>query len=83
MGKHSRAHGLLQALEVLAVAVNAVVLVGGCAGIQRGHQGGGVPAGEQLGVGRRGDPPRSFAPLPPFAFLFLPLLRTEVNIQRT
>lgn len=81
-GKHSRAYGLLQAVDVLAVAVDAVVLVGGGAGILRGHQGGRVPAGEErvLGLGRSGDP--RFVPLLSFAFLFLPPLWMEVNIQR-
>lgn len=83
-GKDSRARGLLQAVDVLAGAVNAVVLVGGGAGILRGHQGGGVSAGEErvLGVGRSDDLPRRVVLLLSFAFLFLPPLWMEVRVQR-
>lgn len=74
---HSRAHGLLQAVDVLAAAVDAVVLVGGGAGVLRGDQGGRVPAGEErvLRVEGSGAPSGGSAPLFSFALLFLPRLR--------
>lgn len=71
---------------MLAGAVNAVVLVGGGAGILRGHQGGGVSAGEErvLGVGRSDDLPRRVVVvlLLSFTFLFLPPFGMEVRVQR-
>lgn len=82
-GERSHAHGLLHPVDVLAVAVDAVVLVGGGAGVQGGDQGGRVPTGEErvLRVGGSGDPTRRFAPLLSFAFLFLSSFWMEVSIQ--
>lgn len=59
------------------------MLVGGDAGILRGYQGGGVPAGEErvLRVERGGAPPHGSVLLLSFAFLFLPPL--WIGIRRT
>lgn len=61
------------------------MLVGGDAGILRGYQGGGVPAGEErvLRVERGGAPPHGSVLLLSFAFLFLPPLWMGIGIWRT
>lgn len=73
---HSHAHRLLQALQVLAVAMNAVAQVGGGAGILRGAHSRRVSAGGErvLGVERSGAFTLVLVPLLAFALLFLPLI---------
>lgn len=75
---YSHADGLLQPLDVFAVAVDAVAQVGGGAGIVGGAQSGRVAAGGAEGVLRV---QRSGVPTPvlAFALLLLPLRSAGVH----
>lgn len=78
---YSHADGLLQPLDVFAVAVDAVAQVGGGAGIVGGAQSGRVAAGGEgvLRVQRSGVPTPVLVPVLAFALLLLPLRPAGVN----
>lgn len=78
---YSHADGLLQPLDVFAVAVDAVAQVGGGAGIVGGARSGRVAAGGEgvLRVQRSGVPTPVFVPVLAFAPLLLPLRSTGVH----
>lgn len=74
----------MQALYVLAVAVNAVVQVGGVAGVLGGPQSGRVPVSEKrvLGVERSCAFALVSVPPPAFALPFLLLIFAGMQVCR-
>lgn len=78
---YSHADGLLQPLDVFAVAVDAVAQVGGGAGIMGGVQSGRVAAGGEgvLRVQRGGAPTPVLVSVLAFALLLLPLRSAGVH----